>query len=67
MTSHDLARQLLALPDLLVVSGLSRSGYGEEVLSATVMTAFEINEEGGRGESDTVIELTLSDITARQV
>lgn len=61
MTSHELARKLLAKPDLPVVSGLQRSGWGEPVDGIAVIKAAFMDEDGKEGKTEKVIDLILSD------
>ncbi len=63
MTAHELAKMLLSLPDVPVVTGLDRSGYGEPVLVATLIAAHPYsNDEDGYAEgTEQVVDLTISD------
>ena len=59
MSSHDLARQLLAQPDLPVVTGLNRSGYGEPVVDIEVLKAHAY--DSAKNQEEDVIELVVAD------
>lgn len=61
MSSHELANLLLTMPDLPIVSGLSRSGYGEEIEAADVVEAHVAAGSGYEKATTDVIELTLSE------
>lgn len=49
--------------DLDVVSGLDRSGYGEEIIDANVLNGKTMNEEAGdmTGPTIKVVDLKCSD------
>ncbi len=67
MTGHELARKLLDLPDVPVVSGLDRSGSGEEVLVANLVEAhtedYSVEGFAWSREKYQYIDLILSDET----
>ncbi len=57
MLAHDLAALLLAGPNVPVVSGLNRTGWGEAVDSVETVDAVPYDET----ETEQVIDLQLSE------
>jgi hypothetical protein len=60
MTSHELGQLLLDGPDVPVVSGLDRSGYGEPVDHINIVEA-KITDGDENDLTQMVVDLVLSE------
>ncbi len=68
MTSHRLARILLNMPDLPVVCGLDRSGYGEPITDIVVRNGYPFSDVNSvyMNDSELVVDLTLDDCSTHK-